>query len=276
MKRSGKFFLFLSMLFFISCEEIENLNIFSNEDDVQLGQEVVAEIQSNPQEYPVYTKNPAVKDYIKTRIFDHLLASPKIAKKNVYKYTIEIIDNDSVYNAFALPGGPVYVYTGILKYLDTEAALAGVLGHEIGHAEERHATTRMTKHYGVSFLLGLLLGQNPSEIAVIAANLFTGIGFLANSRADENESDEKSFEYLKDTRYYPGAVKFFFEQLRDDGLIGGGGSIATFLSTHPDPLERIASTDQRLRNASLPVYDYKSDATGIYRTEYRNNIKNQL
>ncbi|NUN07554.1 MAG: M48 family metalloprotease [Ignavibacteriaceae bacterium] len=270
-----------SSLFIVSCDKDNNIfsdiNIFSDADDVELGQQVVTEINANPGEYPRDSRTNAARDYIRTRIFNHILQSPKVAKKNVYQYSLEIVKNDSVYNAFALPGGPVYVYTGLLKYLDSEAALAGVLGHEIAHAERRHATQRMTAYYGVSVLLSLILGQNPTQLAEIAANLFVGIAFLANSRTAEDESDQYSFEYLKDTRYYPGAVKFFFEKLRDDGLVSSQSSqLETFLSTHPDPIQRIANTNQRLTNASLPVHDWKYTGDGIFKTEYTTNIKNTL
>src|SRR3989339_869067 len=149
------------------------------------------------------------------KIFQPILQSPDVLYKNVFKYNLEIIKNDTILNAFAVPGGPVYVSTGLLKYLDSEAALAGVLGHEIAHAERRHATNRMTKQMGIQMLTQLVLGQNPSQTAMIASNLFVGLAFLANSRADEDEADRYSIDYLKDTRFYPGSVKFFFEEMRD-------------------------------------------------------------
>ena len=234
------------------------------------------EIRNNPQEYPIFKGDPSVKRYINERLFQHILTSPKIKSKDVYNYQVEIIDQD-VLNAFALPGGYIYVYTGLLNYLDSEAALAGVLGHEIAHVEERHATERLTSYYGVSILLGFVLGDNPSQIAEIGANLFVGLGFLANSRSDENQSDERSFEYLQDTRYYPGGVKFFFERMRDDGLVSSNSDkVATFLSTHPDPIDRISTTNQRLQKINLSVMDYKSNGAGIFRDEYQVNIKNKL
>lgn len=259
---------------FVSCED--GINIFTDADDVQLGLEVSNEISSNPAEYPIYTADKSLKNYIVNNIFNEILASPAVAKKNVYSYKLEIVDNDSVLNAFALPGGPVYVYTGLLKYLDSEAALAGVLGHEIAHAERRHATQRMTQYYGVSVLFSLILGEKPSQLAEIAANLFVGVAFLANSRSNEDESDEYSVKYLKDTRFYPGGVKFFFEKLQADGLAGGGSGLETFLSTHPDPVDRIASANQRLQAQSLPVYVYTDNGEGIFRDSYQINIRSKL
>ncbi|MFH1198427.1 MAG: M48 family metalloprotease [bacterium] len=260
-----------------SCDDTEGFNIFSDADELQLGYDLSAEIESDQAEYPIYNGNPAVKSYIRTRIFDHILSSSKILKNDVFDYHIEIIDRDDVLNAFALPGGPIYVYTGLLKYLDSEAALAGILAHEIGHIEERHATERLTKYYGVSLLLSVVLGENPSELAEIAANLFVGLAFLANSRSDEDEADAHSFEYLQDTRYYPGGTKFFFEQLRDDGLVSSeSSSIEIFLSTHPDPIERIQNFDDMLELNGIDVKTYKSNSQDFYKDEYVTNIKNKL
>ncbi len=253
------------------------INIFSEQDEVSFGMQMDQEIRKNPKEYPVYTGNPAVKDYVDKKIFREVLNSPLVAKKNIYHYQLELIQNDTTLNAFATPGGYVYVYTGLLKYLDSEAALAGVLGHEIGHAELRHATQRMTKMYGLQILASLALGQNPSQLAEIAANLVTGLMILKNSRVNEDESDEISMKYLAGTRFYPGAVKFFFEKMRDDGKVSsGGGGIATFLSTHPDPIARIASADQRIKAAGLAPMNYKSTGKGIFKDEYRKNILAKL
>lgn len=264
--------LFLTVLPFIySCDT--GINIFSLEDDVQLGQELNAQIQTDPQEYPIFHGDPSIKSYIAAQIFNQILASPQIQHRDVFNYQVEIIDDDSTLNAFALPGGYIYVYTGLIKYLTSSAALAGVLGHEIAHAELRHATQRMTAYYGVSILLNIILGENPSQLEEIAANLFVGLGFLANSRSDEDQADEYSVNYLKDTRFYPGSVMFFFEEMRDNGLISSNpDAIATFLSTHPDPINRIASTQQRLRDLNIPIKNYDDTGEGIFHDEYQQNV----
>lgn len=279
---NGKYFiinfiLFFSLTFYQSCSDLPVLNLFSDADEVSLGREVDLEIANNPNEYPIFTGDPTVRAYLKDNIFNHILSSSQVLKRNVYDYRIEIIQRDDVLNAFALPGGSIYVYTGLLKYLDSEAALAGVIGHEIAHIEKRHATNRISAHYGVTFLISLVLGENPSAIAEIAANLFVGLTFLANSRSDESQSDEFSFKYLQDSRYYPGAVKFFFEKLRDDGLINSNASgIETFLSTHPDPIARITQTDQLLNNAGIEVRSWTNTGSGMFRNEYLQNIVNKL
>ena len=264
----------VSVLFIAACGT--GINLFKDSDEVALGKQFDEEIRNNEKEYPIYN-DPELKKYVDERIFQEILKSPEIKKETVYNYKLEIIDDDSVLNAFAVPGGYVYLYTGLMKYLDSEAALAGVLGHEIGHVEKRHATQRITAAYGLQIVASLALGNNPSQISVMAANLFGGLGLLANSRANEDESDQVAIKYLQSTRYYPGGVKFFFERLRDDGKVSAGGSgIQTFLSTHPDPIDRINSTNQRIKELNLPVLSYKDDGKGIFREEYQKRIKSKL
>lgn len=278
MKKIKNYFLIaLLSVFSISCTVVQNANIFTDKDDVQLGQQVVGEINSNAKEYPIYKGDPALKQYINERIFQHILSSPAVKKKNVFPYTIEIIDRPDVMNAFALPGGYIYVYTGLLKYLDSEAALAGVIAHEIAHAEKRHATKRMTQYYGASILVSLVLGKNPSQLSEIVSNLFVGAAFLANSRANEDEADASSVEYLRGTRYYPGAVKFFFEKMKADNLITGKSSkIEVFLSTHPDPIDRIETVNTVLQLQNIPVISYNDNGNNIFREEYKKNILDKL
>ncbi|MFA7289567.1 MAG: M48 family metalloprotease [Melioribacteraceae bacterium] len=265
----------LIALFVFACSA--GLNLFNDKDEVSMGMQFDKEIRDNPKEYPIYNGNPAVKIYINSNVFQPILNSPEIKKADTYAYQIEIIDNDSILNAFAVPGGYVYIYTGILKYLDSEASLAGVLAHEIGHVERRHSTQRITNAYGLSILANLALGNNPSQIAEIVANMFTGLSLLANSRINEDESDEYSIKYLKSTKYYPGAVKFFFEKMRDDGKVASSSNgIQTFLSTHPDPIDRINSTNERLKAMGIEILSYSSTGSGMYKTEYQKNIKSKL
>jgi len=272
-----KYFLAVSaVLIVLTAACSAGINLFSDTDEVSMGKKFSEQIAGSTKEYPIY-KNTQVKNYINERIFKHILISPEIKKKNVYNYSLEIIDNDTTLNAFAVPGGYVYIYTGLLKYLDSEASLAGVIGHEIGHVERRHSTQRITKAYGLSLLMNVVLGSNPTEVAAIVGNLFSGLALLANSRSDEEEADAASLAYLRSTRYYPGSVKFFFEKMKAEGKIEKGGQgLATFLSTHPDPIERIGSTDNRLRNLGIEVKSFTSTGSGIYRSEYKKNISSKI
>ena len=240
---------FLSVIFMnYGCSDgvsLGGINLFSISDDVKLGAEVVAEMRKDQQNYPVYN-NAEATAYVQA-IVDEIIQSPLVKYRDDFNYKITIINTETI-NAFALPGGYIHVYKGLLKYMDNEASLAAVLAHEIGHAELRHATKRLTKAYGAQLLLGLLIGQNPSQLEEIAANLVTGLGFLYNSREDEYESDEYSIKYLQSTRWYPGAGKYFFEKLKSET---NNSAFEELFSTHPQDQKRIDEINRYITEANL-------------------------
>ena len=148
-------------------------------------------------------------------------------------------------------------------FLDNEASMAAVLAHEIGHADKRHATLRMTKQYGIDLLLKVVLGENASELENIGANLLSGLALLKNSRDDEYEADEMSFKYLQSTKWYPGASKYFFDKIKKEEA---GGTLTELLSTHPLSSERIAAVDALIKNANLPA----PTEANLFTTTYAN------
>lgn len=234
----------------IHCGSRLGLNLFTDKDDVQLGQQIDEEIRNNPEEFPILQTHPHVRVYVE-QIGERLLQSQHIRKRDIYPYQFEIIHDDSTINAFCTPGGFIYVYTGLMHFLDNEAALAGVIGHEIAHAERRHATRRISAYYGTQILLAVVLGQNPGIVEQIAANLFVGLGFLANSRSDERDADTYSMLYLQDTEYYPGAIRFFFEKILEIQQ-REPGSVERLLSTHPLPRDRVEYVEKTAQEQNFP------------------------
>jgi predicted Zn-dependent protease len=160
-----------------------------------------------------------------------------------------------------------------MKFIDNEATLAGVVGHEIAHAERRHMTQRLTSYYGVSMALNIVLGTNPNAVADIVANLFVGLGFLANSRSDEEEADNYSIKYLSTSKYYPGAITYFFDKISDEQKKKGQtpGSLDRLLSTHPLPQDRIDNVKYQ-----LSILKNKPDPTKGLNTEQYQLIKQKL
>jgi predicted Zn-dependent protease len=223
---------FTTALFLTACSQGGGINIFSIEDDKALGLQIDAEISADPATYPILSESsyPEAYDLIYD-IRDKILAGGQVYYKDEFAWQVKIIRDDNVLNAFCTPGGYIYVYTGLIKYLDNEAQLAGVLGHEIAHADLRHVTDQLTEQYGVSLLLSLLLGQNASVLGDIAL----GLSGLAFSRADESQADEYSVIYLCPTDYTAYGAAGFFEKIE----ASGGVDIPEFLSTHPDPENRI-------------------------------------
>ena len=259
---------FISLSVFYSC----GMNIFSEDDDVKLGKQIDQEIKSNPREYPMLQGHQEISDYVNGIGKYILQTSPKIEYKKVFPYTFQVI-NDTVVNAFCTPGGYVYIYTGLMKFIDNEATLAGVVGHEIAHAERRHMTQRLTNYYGVSMIFSIVLGSNPNSIAEIVANLFAGLGFLANSRSDEEEADNYSIKYLSTSKYYPGAITFFFDKISEEQRRKGTtpGGLDKLLSTHPLPQDRIANVKEQLKN----LKDKPDPTKGLFTQEYQE-IKSKL
>ena len=212
--------------------EIININAFSINQDRELGMQVQAEIASNPVEYPVLDSVRYREAYSHLRrIRDKVLNSGKVTNKDRFTWDVQIIGNDSVLNAFCTPGGYIYVYTGLIKYLDAEDDLAGVMGHEIAHADLRHSTRTMTREYGVDVMLRILAGSDAGALTTLVRNLAS----LKYSRCHESEADAASVEYLSGTNYACNATASFFEKLS----ASGGQRVPQFLSTHPSPDNRV-------------------------------------
>lgn len=257
------FMILITTAFILSCEET---NIFSDKDDIELGKEIDQEIKKDPKTFPMLSGYADVKDYVSTIGKYIINTSPLIKKRNIYPYNFQVI-NDTVVNAFSTPGGYIYVYTGLMRFVDNEATLAGIMAHEIAHAELRHVTQRLTAYYGVSMLLSFILGGNPSFLAELAANLFVGLAFLKNSRDDEAEADYYSIQYLRSTKYYPGGITFFFDKIREEERKKGikASGLDVLLSTHPMPEDRIKAA-----NAELNKIKPKPDPTqGLFTNEYQ-------
>lgn len=213
-----------------SCTDV---NVFSIQKDITLGAQVDQQIRATPAEYKILdsaaSENNGYAYRYMYKIRDEIFKNAAVDYEKDFPWKIAIIKDDTTLNAFCTPGGYIFIYTGIIKYLDHEDDLAGVLGHEIGHAALRHSTDGMIKEYGVSFLL-TALGGDKAQLATIVANLT----LLKYSRCHETQSDEYSVALLNKTKYRCNGAASFFEK------IGSSGTPA-FLSTHPDPGDRVVN-----------------------------------
>lgn len=229
------YILSLAMLFVAAgCNKNDkSLNIFTIEDDKALGLQVKNQIASDPATYPILseTQYPAAYTYLRN-LRDKILNGGQVFYKDEFAWELYIVNDDNTLNAFCAPGGYIYVYTGLIKFLDSEDELAGVLAHEIAHADRRHSTDQLTKEYGFSTLISIILGDNQNQLTNIAQSLVT----LAFSRADETEADKYSVIYLCPTNLNPTGAAGFFEKIE----AMGGSNPPAFLSTHPNPDDRVA------------------------------------
>lgn len=252
------------MVFTISCEEDDkSLNIFTIQDDIDLGNQIAAEIENDPVAYPILSETTYPDAYTRlNKIMNDILGTGLVAFDDDFPWESKIIHNDTVVNAFATPGGHLYFYTGLIKSLDNEAMFAGVMAHEMAHCARRHSTDQLTKAYGLSVLLAIILGDDASALAQIAADIGSGLATLAFSRNDEYEADEYAVKYMYQTAYHAPALGDFFTKLE------GMPQPPIFLSTHPSPEDRIQKINE--------VWQSLGGANGQYfDTEYQQ-FKNML
>jgi predicted Zn-dependent protease len=154
-------------------------------------------------------------------------------------WTFRVVD-DHIVNAFALPGGFIYITRGILTHFSSEAELMGVLGHEIGHVTARHSVNQMSRAQLAQLGLGVgsILAPDLAPLAQ-AAGAGLGLLFLRYGRDDERQADDLGLRYMTREGYDPLEMAATFEMLADaSGAREEGGRVPAFLSTHPDPLER--------------------------------------
>lgn len=210
------------------------LNIFSLEDDVKFGKTVYDEIQKNHSEYKILDRktNPDKYDKVQ-KIINDILSSGKVQYKNQFKWELTIIKDDNTINAMCAPGGYIFVYTGLLNFCKSESQLAGVLGHEIAHADKRHGTRQLTYVYGADFLLSFITDDENVKAAQIAAGLLN----LKHSRSHERQADEYSVIYLCNTGYESDGVASFFQQFETQNT----SILDDLTSTHPNHKERISN-----------------------------------
>lgn len=250
--------------FFAGCSKDGGFNIFSIEDDKELGLQTKQQIESNPSEFPILNpaSYPAAYAYINA-MRDDLLNSGQVSHKNDFLWEVKIIQRDDVVNAFCTPGGYIYVYTGLIKYLDHKSSLAGVLGHEMAHADKRHSTNQLTKKYGVQTLLDVVLGKNQNLLTQIGSELVS----LQFSRSDESEADEYSVVYLCPTKYHADGAADFFRKIIDQG----GSNTPAFLSTHPNPDNRVQNIENNAttRGCTATISTTENDAQY---TAFKNSL----
>jgi predicted Zn-dependent protease len=158
-----------------------------------------------------------------------------------------LVLDDTTVNAFAVPGGYIYVTRGILAQLDSEAELAGVLGHEIGHVTARHSVNQLSKAQLFSLGLGVGMMLSP-ELAQLgqAAEQALGVMFMKFSRDDEKQSDDLGVRYMERAGYDPHVMPEVFEMLRRVSESGEAGRVPAWASTHPDPERRYERTQALL------------------------------
>src|SRR5213594_2897766 len=182
-------------------------------------------------------------------------------------WTFHVVD-DPVVNAFALPGGYIYVTRGILAHLNSEAELAGVVGHEIGHVTARHSVSQLSKQQlaQIGLAVGTIASPDFERFAGLAS-AGLGVLFLKYSRDAEREADDLGLRYMRRVNYDPREMPHVFEMLTRVSQAEGGGRVPEWLATHPDPENRRGRIEQEV--AALPQ---SFSGAAVNRDEYLRRL----
>ena len=214
------------------------LSLVSESQEISMGQEAAKDVAASIGLYD----NAQAQTYVST--MGKKLAA--LSERPQLPWTFQVVDDPAV-NAFALPGGPIFVTRGIMTTLNSEAELAAVLGHEIGHVTAKHSVQQISRAQVAQIGLGVgsILSENVANYAGIAS---TGLGllFLKYGRDAENQADQLGFKYSLNANYDVREMLDVFRTLERVGASSGGGRLPEWLSSHPNPGNRLAATQQRI------------------------------
>ena len=172
------------------------------------------------------------------------LVNNTIAKQTPYSFDFHLLADNKTINAFALPGGQIFITYALYNKLSTEDELAGILGHEIGHVIARHSAERLSKQELTQGILsGVAVGtesQSTTQMAALVANVIN----MKYGRDDELESDELGVKFMIKAGYNPEALISVMKILKK---ASGSSSVPEFQSTHPDPENRIAKINEAIK-----------------------------
>lgn len=208
----------------------------SLDEEWQLGNQLKAQVEQQVQ----LVRDPQALAYIRM-VGERIHAVTPLANR---PFDFEII-NDSTVNAFSLPGGHIYINTGLIAQADKVNMLAGVLAHEISHVVARHAIKQVQQQQEISIIGGILLGQNPNALAQIAAQVLAGGAMARFSRGDEKQADDMGLDFMTRAGYDPHGMLDMFQKLLALER-GGSSSVARFFQDHPGTQDRIDDITGRI------------------------------
>lgn len=226
-------------------------NLFSKQQDVELGQANAAQVR----QHMLVVHDPYLSEYV-TRVGRRLVASRE-AQESGFPFTFEVVADTSI-NAFALPGGPMFINTGLLRAVDNEAQLAGVMGHEMSHVILRHGTNQASKSRLIE--LPAVLGSQVAGGSLVGQLTQLGIGLGANSvllkfsRTAESQADLMGSHLMAEGGYNPIEMARFFDKLSAEG----GSRAPQFFSDHPNPDNREKAIENEIQRLPAQPYGYET------------------
>jgi predicted Zn-dependent protease len=228
------------------------LSLISENQEIAMGRDAAAEVDVSMGLYD----DAALQAYVDS--VGQVLAAA--SERPQLPWRFRVVD-DPVINAFALPGGYIYLARGIMTHFNSEAELASVLGHEIGHVTARHSVEQISRAQlaGVALIAGSVFVPEIAQYSGILSQSL-GLLFLKFGRDDEKESDGLGFRYMTRVGYDPEGAVSMFETLKRQRDAAGGNPIPEWASTHPDPGNRVEMAAARIDSAGITQGATRRDA----------------
>ena len=225
-------------------------NLASPQQDIELGRQAANEVRQQVQ----VVKNQQLQSYIKS-LGQKLAQQPEAGE---WPFEFTVINEPSI-NAFALPGGPIFIHSGLIDAADTEGQLVGVLAHEISHVTLRHGTSQASKAQMIQLpavLAGVLIGDGGalSQISQIGVGLGLNALMMKYSRGAEKQADALGAQIMAGAGYNPTEMARFFQKLDEQG----GSRPPALLSSHPSPGNRVKLVEAEM--ATFPARQYTASS----------------
>jgi len=212
----------------------------SLDEEWQLGNQAAAQVDQQVQ----LVNDSQANAYVRS-VGERIHAATPLANR---PFDFKII-NDSTVNAFSLPGGHVYINSGLIQQADKVDMLAGVLAHEISHVVARHAIKQVQQAQEINVIGSILLGQNQNALAQIAAQILAGGAMARFSRGDEKQADDMGLDFMAQAGYDPHGMLDMFEKLLSLER-SRPGAVARFFQDHPGTQDRISDISGRISRMS--------------------------
>ena len=235
-----------------------DINIFTDAEELQFGQEYVAQ---HDRKVTFYT-DPVVTGYINA-LGQSLV---RHSKRSNIRYTFKVVNKKGV-NAYAVPGGYIYVHLDLIRAAKNESELAAVLGHEIGHIVGRHSMKRLTQAYSIELLKQLVLDEDSSKLKKLVADVLAAGLLFRYSRDNEREADFYGVQNIYDAGIAPEGAATFFETMHALRR-STPSALEQLLSTHPMPMERVTNVRAQI-NRLPPKSGLRSDSSRFQRVKRR-------
>lgn len=218
--------------------------LISDEQEVALGQEVDAQVRQENKLLPDSLWQAYLAE-VGQKIVD-------VCDRPNLDYQFHVIESDQV-NAFAIPGGFLYFYTGILDMMDNEAQLAAVMAHEVSHVVARHSVKSLQATYGGLVLIQIALGDKSQELIGQVAQTALALALTGYGRSNELEADKFGVYYMVQAGYNPEAAIEMFTKLAELSGDGDRGFFENLTSSHPETQERISKIREQISQMSTSV-----------------------